>query len=195
MFICNLPPAPLAEWQGSFTCYCGNTGWRGGGGGGTSTEIRVSTESWPWRRRFSRRSCRGLEPPNFRSRVWRSNHWAVLAPQAAGSQTFPAIFVLGMSEQLLMRFTKQTDLGKCTHLYDEAQGTMKHKCKNIDSNKRRRKQRRRQARFWTFFFTSSPSCLSFSLLPSSFIIIYLSSCTWRRQFCVGSACVSLCFVV
>ena len=95
-----------SEWQGSFTCYRGNTGWRGAGGW-TSTEIRVSTERWPWRRRFSRRSCRGLEPPNFRSRVWRSNHWAVLAPQAAGSQTFPAIFVLGMSEQLLMRFTKQ----------------------------------------------------------------------------------------
>ena len=27
-------------------------------GGGTDTEIRVSTESWPWRRKFSRRSCR-----------------------------------------------------------------------------------------------------------------------------------------
>ena len=23
---CNLPPALLAEWPGSFTCYCGNTG-------------------------------------------------------------------------------------------------------------------------------------------------------------------------
>ena len=27
-------------------------------GGGMDTEIRVSTESWPWRRKFSRRSCR-----------------------------------------------------------------------------------------------------------------------------------------
>ena len=26
MFSCNLPPALLAEWPGSFTCYCGNTG-------------------------------------------------------------------------------------------------------------------------------------------------------------------------
>ena len=25
----NLPPALLAEWPGSFTCYCGNTGWNG----------------------------------------------------------------------------------------------------------------------------------------------------------------------
>ena len=26
MFSCNLPPALLTEWPGSFTCYCGNTG-------------------------------------------------------------------------------------------------------------------------------------------------------------------------
>ena len=26
VFSCNLPPALLAEWPGSFTCYCGNTG-------------------------------------------------------------------------------------------------------------------------------------------------------------------------
>ena len=25
-FSCNLPPALLAEWPGSFTCYCSNTG-------------------------------------------------------------------------------------------------------------------------------------------------------------------------
>ena len=34
----NLPPALLAEWPGSFTCHCGNTGWNG-------HRIRVSTES------------------------------------------------------------------------------------------------------------------------------------------------------
>ena len=33
--------------------------------GGTDTEIRVSTESWPWRRRFSRRSCRDSNPRPF----------------------------------------------------------------------------------------------------------------------------------
>ena len=68
---CNLTPALLAEWPGSFTCYCGNTGverilkyqdgggriwgrrlwgWRiwgrsrGGGGGGGFEE-----EGWGWR--------------------------------------------------------------------------------------------------------------------------------------------------
>ena len=29
MFSCNLPPALLAEWLGSFTSNCGKTGWNG----------------------------------------------------------------------------------------------------------------------------------------------------------------------
>ena len=55
-FSCNLPPALLAEWPGSFTCYCGNMGveW-----------IRVSTESRPWRRKFSCHSCRDSNPRPF----------------------------------------------------------------------------------------------------------------------------------
>ena len=54
MFSNNLTPALLAEWPGRFTCYCGSKG------GGTDNEIRlrVSTESWLWRIKFSRRSCR-----------------------------------------------------------------------------------------------------------------------------------------
>ena len=44
---------------------------------------------------------------------------------------------------------KRTDVGKCTRLYDETQGTIKHKrfrqkvfvrCKKTDNNKRRMKQ-------------------------------------------------------
>ena len=43
-----MPPALSSEWPGSFTCYCGNT------------------ESWPWRRQFSRRrSCRDSNPRPF----------------------------------------------------------------------------------------------------------------------------------
>ena len=52
----------LHFWQNDrdfFTCYCGNTG------GGTDTEIRVSTESRPWRRKFSRRSSRDSNPRPF----------------------------------------------------------------------------------------------------------------------------------
>ena len=45
MFSCNLPPALLVEWPGFSTCYCGNRGRM-------DTKIRVSMESWPWRRKF-----------------------------------------------------------------------------------------------------------------------------------------------
>ena len=34
-------------------------------GGGTDTEIRVNTESRPWRRKFSRRSSRDSNPRSF----------------------------------------------------------------------------------------------------------------------------------
>ena len=60
VFSCNLPPALLAEWPGSFMCYCSNTG-----PGGTDTEIGVNTESWLWRIKFSRRSCRDPNPRPF----------------------------------------------------------------------------------------------------------------------------------
>ena len=53
VFRCNLPPAFLAEWLESFTCHCDNTGWNG-------HQIRVSTQSWLWRRNFSHCSCRDL---------------------------------------------------------------------------------------------------------------------------------------
>ena len=33
--------------------------------GWADTEIKVSTESWPWRSKFSRRSCRGSNPRPF----------------------------------------------------------------------------------------------------------------------------------
>ena len=36
-----------------------------------------STESWPWRRRFSHRSCQDSNPQPFPSRVRHSNHWAI----------------------------------------------------------------------------------------------------------------------
>ena len=45
-FSCNLPPALLAAWPGSFTCDC------------KKTKIRVSIESRPWRRKFSHCFCR-----------------------------------------------------------------------------------------------------------------------------------------
>ena len=56
---CNLPPALLADWSECFTCYCSNMG------GGTDTEVTVSTESWPWRRKLSRWYCQDLNPQPF----------------------------------------------------------------------------------------------------------------------------------
>ena len=50
VFRCNLPPALLAEWPGSFTCHWVTRGWNG-------DQIKVSTQSWLWRRRFCCRSC------------------------------------------------------------------------------------------------------------------------------------------
>ena len=56
-FSCNLPPVLLAGWLGFFMCYSDNTGM--------DTEIRVSTESWPWRWKFSSHSCQDSNPQPF----------------------------------------------------------------------------------------------------------------------------------
>ena len=51
-------------------------------GGGADTELRVSTESRPWRRQFSPQFLLGLEPATFQSRVRHSNYWAVPADES-----------------------------------------------------------------------------------------------------------------
>ena len=58
MIRCNLSPALLAEWPGSFTCHCGSMGWN-------RHQIRVSTQSWLWRRKFLLRSCWDLNLQPF----------------------------------------------------------------------------------------------------------------------------------
>ena len=50
VFSWNLSPPVLAEWLRSFTCYCSNMR-------SNRYKIRVSTESWPWRRKFCHCSC------------------------------------------------------------------------------------------------------------------------------------------
>ena len=63
--ICNLPPALLAEWSGSFTCYCSKRGWNGYRNMSQhrklTTEKKILPPFLPW-----------LEPGTFRSRVRRS---------------------------------------------------------------------------------------------------------------------------
>ena len=46
---------------------------------GTNSEIRVSTECWPWNFFFPS-LLQGFEPMTFWSRVQRSNHWAIPTP-------------------------------------------------------------------------------------------------------------------
>ena len=74
-FSCNLPPALLAEWPGSFTCYCGNMGVE------QIPKIRVSTESQLWKKTIIPPLQQGFKPVTFQSRVWCSNHWAIPACQ------------------------------------------------------------------------------------------------------------------
>ena len=61
VYACLAVACHLHFWQndrGSFTCYCSNM-WA------EDTEIKVSTESWPWRRKFSHHSCRNSNPRPF----------------------------------------------------------------------------------------------------------------------------------
>ena len=82
MFSCNLPPAFLSEWLGAFTWYCSNRG--------RVEQIQkwVSTESWPWRRKFSHHSLdlliKGLA----------LYHWAIPGPWLMlwSNLTAPAFF-------------------------------------------------------------------------------------------------------
>ena len=60
VYSCSTPPALLAEWPGSFTCYCGNT---------VTQENTIHLLHLP-----------GLEPRTFWSRDRRCNHWAISAP-------------------------------------------------------------------------------------------------------------------
>ena len=66
MFSCNLPL--LAEWLGSFTCYCGNTYI-----GGTNTEMSQHQKKKKKKKKPTLSPLLpGLEPETFRSQIRRS---------------------------------------------------------------------------------------------------------------------------
>ena len=71
---CNLPPALLAEWPGSF--YVQLWSHRGG----TNTEITVSAESWPWRIFLSCCFCQDLKQQPFDRESGAPYHWAIPVP-------------------------------------------------------------------------------------------------------------------
>ena len=73
MFRCNLPPALLAGWPGSFTCYCGNTG---APNKSQHTELTLEKKIIP-------PLLLGFELATFRSRVRRSYREAISTPLLA----------------------------------------------------------------------------------------------------------------
>ena len=77
MFSCNLPSALLAEWLGSFTCYCSNMGWNGYWNKSQHRKLTMEKKCLP-------PLLQGLKPAVFWWQVWRSNHWAIPAPQWSG---------------------------------------------------------------------------------------------------------------
>ena len=62
VFSCNLPPALLAEWPGSFTCYRGNTGWNGDRSKSQHRKLTLAKKILP-------PLLQGLEPGTFQSRA------------------------------------------------------------------------------------------------------------------------------
>ena len=74
MFRCNLPPALLAEWLGSFVCHCGDTGVERTPNKGKHTTLTLEKKILP-------PLPLGFEMATFGSRVQHSNQQAILAPQ------------------------------------------------------------------------------------------------------------------
>ena len=71
-FRCNLPPAHLAEWLGSFTCHCGNTEVKRTMNKSQHTKLSLE-------KKFLPPLLPGFELSTFRSRVRRSNQQAMPA--------------------------------------------------------------------------------------------------------------------
>ena len=72
MFSCNLPPALLAEWLGSFPATVITQGWNTYGN--KSQHRKLTLE-----KKILLLLLQGLEPATFHSWVWCSNHWAIPA--------------------------------------------------------------------------------------------------------------------
>ena len=73
MFRCNLPPALLAEWPGSFTCHCGSMGMEQTPNKSQHTTVNSGEENLP-------PLLPRFELATFWSRVWHSYQQAIPAP-------------------------------------------------------------------------------------------------------------------
>ena len=72
MFRCNLPPALLAEWLGSFKCHCGNMGVEQTLNKSQHTKLTLE-------KKIFLPLLPGFKPTTFQSQVWCSNQQAILA--------------------------------------------------------------------------------------------------------------------
>ena len=72
VYVCLAVTCHLLFWQNDRDLLCATAGM--------DTEIRVSTESRPWRRKFSQPLLWGFEPRTFQSQVQHSNHWDIAVP-------------------------------------------------------------------------------------------------------------------
>ena len=86
MFSCNLPPALLAEWLGSFTCHFGSRGveW---------TPSKSQHAKLPLEKKIFSPLLLGFELTTFQSWVRRSNQQAAAAPDY---KSCPNIGILSM---------------------------------------------------------------------------------------------------
>ena len=87
VFRCNLPPALLTEWPGSFTCHCGNTGAERTPNKCQHTKLTLEKKILP-------PLLPGFELATFWSRVRRSYQQAIPELCYINSDFFPLILLL-----------------------------------------------------------------------------------------------------
>ena len=73
VFRCNLPPALLVKWPGSYMCHCVNTGVERTPNMSQRTKLTLEKKIQPL-------LLPGFKLATFWSQVWRSNQQAILAP-------------------------------------------------------------------------------------------------------------------
>ena len=97
----------LHFWQNDRDLLCATAVTRGG----METEIRVSTENWPWRRKFSRHSCRDLNPQLF------SHESGALTTELSPSPQLVCLSALGKNVDvrgsMIEVFVQVEFLGEC----------------------------------------------------------------------------------
>ena len=89
--------ATYVRRMGSFTCYCGNTGWNGYP---NKSQYRKSTLE----KTILPPLLQGFEPATFQSRVRRSNHWAIPAHvchPSRGHPSWPSILQVRSTSEVL----------------------------------------------------------------------------------------------